>query len=325
MHLKQCVIRAALGLGLSVAGLSTALAQTFPAKPISIIVTVAAGGAADISLRMISQKVGDVLKQPLVIENRPGGNGVVAAVAVKQAAPDGYTLMMGHLSLALSSYLIANVPFDAVKDFKPVTTINLVTPFLTVPASSPARNVAELVALAKSRPKGLFYAHPGSGSASHLLPEKLRMATGIQLTPVIYKGASNLVADLVEGRSDLYFGSINVVLPQVDAGKLRILAVGSTQRWEQLPQIPTMAEAGFPGNELEFWFGLVAPAGTPDPVVRTLQQAFARVLAEPEIKLAYAKQGWRTGGITPEQFQKLYLEDRERWGQVIKEVGLKPE
>ncbi len=299
---------------------------TFPSKPINIIVPAAPGGAADASLRLIAPKLGENLRQQLVIESRPGANGVLGAMAVKQAAPDGYTLLAGHLGInSLSPFLIANLPFDAEKDFKPVTTISLLTPFLAVPSSSPARTVAELFAYAKTKPKGLFFGHPGAGTASHLLPEMMKMTSNLAFSGVVYKGAASLIADLVEGRLDLYFGSANVVLPQVDGGRLRILAVGATQRWEQLPTIPTMAESGYPGHDLEYWFGLFAPAGTPNAVIGVLQREFARVLAEPEIKQAYAKQGWRTGGATPDQFARLVTEDRERWGRVIKQIGLKPE
>ena len=311
---------------LALGGAVVATAQTFPSKPINVIQPGTPGGAADVAVRIIGQKVGENLGQQVVIESRAGGNGVLAALAVKQAPPDGHTLLVGHLGLSsLSPYLIANLPFDPDKDFKPITTLNLLTPFLAVTASSPARTVGELFAYAKAKPKGLFFGHPGAGSASHLLPEMMKMTSGLAFTAVAYKGAATLVSDLAEGRIDLYFGSINVVAPQVESGRLRILAVGAAQRWEQLSSIPTMTEAGYPGHELEYWFGLLAPAGTPDAVVRILQKEFARVLAEPETKQAYAKQGWRTGGATPEQFTKLIVEDRERWGRVIRQIGLKPE
>ena len=319
-------IGAALMALLVAGGIGEALAQAFPAKPVNIVVPAAPGGAADASLRLIAPKVAENLRQQIVIESRPGANGVVGAMAVRQAAPDGYTLLVGHLGLnSLAPFLIANLPFDSERDFRPVTTISLLTPFLAVPSSSPARTVAELFAHAKAKPKGLFFGHPGAGTASHLLPEMMKMSSNLDFSGVAYKGAAALIGDLVEGRLDLYFGSLNVVLPQVDGGRLRILAVGATQRWEQLPLIPTMAESGYPGHDLEFWFGLFAPAGTPNSVISVLQREFARVLADPEIKLAYAKQGWRAGGATPEQFAKLVVDDRERWGRVIKQIGLKPE
>lgn len=305
--------------------IAAANAQNYPLKPVTIIVPALPGGAAEAALRIVAQKVGDGLRHPLVIEARPGAAGVVGATAVKQAAPDGYTLLNGHLGqIALATFLVANVPYDPDKDFKPITTVNLLTPFLGVPASLPAKSVAELFAYAKAKPKGLFFGHPGAGAASHLLPEMMRMTSGLPFTGVAYKGASAVMADLLEGRVDIYFGSVNVMLPLVETGRLRILAVASAQRWEQLPDIPTMAEAGYPGHELEYWFGLFAPAGTPDAPLRVIQREFARVLAEPEIKLAYAKQGWRAGGATPEQFARQIADDRARWGKVIEQIGLKP-
>lgn len=316
------VLFAALAFG----GVAAAQAQSFPAKPVTVIVPALPGGAADAGLRVIAQKVGEGLKQPLVLESRPGAAGVVGATAVKQAAPDGYTLLSGHLGqIALPSFLIANLPYDPDKDFKPITTVNVVTPFLGVPANIPAKSVAELFAYAKAKPKGLFFGHPGAGTASHLLPEMMRMTSGLPFTGVAYKGASAVMADLLEGRVDLYFGSVNAMLPLVESGRLRILAVGSAQRWEQLPDIPTMAEAGYPGHELDYWFGLFAPAGTPDAPLRAIQREFSRVLSEPDIKLAFAKQGWRAGGISTEQFTRQIADDRARWGKVIKQIGLKPE
>ncbi len=305
------------------AAAAPARAQSFPSKPITIIVPAQPGGPADLGLRAITDKVSDDLRVPFIIQNRAsGGAGAVAAVAVKQAAPDGYTLLQGTASThAANKSLVADLPYDPVADFKPVCLLYTFYTILTVPAKSPARNVEELVALARTKPGGLFFLSSGYGTAAHLAGEMLKSASGAPMVHVPYKGMPQAINELLAGRADFFFTSQIVAGPFLRDGRLRVLAITSPRRVKELPDVPTMEEAGYPGFLMDTWFGVLAPAKTPDAIVHRLNEAFTRALARPELVSALDSQGLAPIGSSPEQFGAVIARDVARFGKVIRESG----
>jgi tripartite-type tricarboxylate transporter receptor subunit TctC len=316
----------ALCVTLMAAGATHAHAQSFPSKPIRLVVPFPPGGVTDPVARMVGEKVAHSLGQPVVVDNRPGGGGVIAATLVKQAAPDGYTLLMGHAGThAVNPHLYANLAYDPVKDFQPITLMISTAHILVVPEASRARSVSELVALAKSKPEGLTFASQGIGAGGHLLGELLRARTGTTLQHVPYKGSAPALQDLLAGRIDLFFDAVITSAPQVKGGKLRALAAASQRRTGLVPEVPTMAEAGYPGIELDFWFALFAPAGTPQPVVRTLRDAFVQALNSPSVVKFFTEQGLDVVTSTPEELAALIRADTERLGKIVREAGVRVE
>ena len=270
-----------------------AIAQTdhFPSRPITIVVPFPPGGSSDVVTRLVAQKLGDNLKTSIVIDNRGGGGGVPAAIAIKQATPDGYTLFLANNGLfAIMPALTADIRFDPIKDFQPITPLFAFPSVLVVPSGSPARTVKELVELARSKPGGLNYASQGVGSGGHILGEMFRLRSGAPMVHVPYRGAGPAVNDLVAGSVDFLFSSYVSAIGQVQAGKLRLLGWTSTRRSPALPDVPTMAEAGYPGTELEIWQGIVAPAGTPPAMVRKLNEEFVKAAQSPDIVRQVAAQ-----------------------------------
>jgi tripartite-type tricarboxylate transporter receptor subunit TctC len=301
-----------------------ASAQDWPAKPVRIVVSFAPGGAADVWARLIAEPLSAALKQSVVIENRGGGGGVPAAIAFKQAASDGYTLFLANNGLfAIMPAMTADIRFDPVRDFQPVTPLFSFPSVLVVPSGSPAKTAKELVALAKSRPNGLNYASQGVGSGGHILAEMLRLRSGAPLVHVPYRGAGPAVVDLAAGNVDLLFSSYVSAIGQVHAGKLRILGWTSTKRSPALPDVPTMAEAGYPGTELEVWQGIVAPLGTPAAIVRKLNTEFVKAAHAPDVVRKVAEQGIEMYTSTPDEMGKLIASDFDRLGKVVREAGIK--
>ena len=304
----------------------SAIAQTdqFPSRPITIIVPFPPGGSSDVVTRLVAQKLGENLKTNVVIDNRGGGGGVPAAIATKQMAPDGYTLFLANNGLfAIMPALTADIRFDPIKDFLPVTPLFSFPSVLVVPAASPAKTVKDLVALAKSKPGGLNYASQGVGSGGHILGEMFRLRSGAPFVHVPYRGAGPAVQDLAAGNVDLLFSSYVSAIGQVQGGKLRILGWTATKRSPALPDVPTMAEAGFPGTELEIWQGIVAPLGMPAPIVRKLNEEFIKAAKSPDIVAKVAAQAVEMYTTTPQEFAKLIAADVERLGKVIREAGIK--
>jgi len=303
---------------------ATAQTDQFPSRPITIIVPFPPGGSSDVVTRLVAQKFGENLKTNVVIDNRGGGGGVPAAIATKQMAPDGYTLFLANNGLfAIMPALTADIRFDPIKDFQPVTPLFSFPSVLVVPANSPAKTVKDLVALAKSKPGGLNYASQGVGSGGHILGEMFRLRSGASLVHVPYRGAGPAVQDLAAGNVDLLFSSYVSAIGQVQGGKLRILGWTATKRSPALPDVPTMAEAGFPGTELEIWQGIVAPVGMPAPIVRKLNEEFIKAAKSPDIVAKVAAQAVEMYTTTPQEFAKLIAADVERLGKVIREAGIK--
>ena len=299
-------------------------AQTFPSKTITFIVPFPPGGVTDPVARMVGAKMAESVKQPVIIENKPGASGIIAAEFVKRAPPDGYTVLMGFTgSHSVNPSLYSKLPYDPVKDFQPVTPLISTKHVLVVPAESPAKSVADLVALAKKSPNGLTFASQGVGAGGHLLGEMLKAKTGTNLTHVAYKGSAPALQDMLANRVDLFFDAVVTSLPYIKDGKLRALAVASPTRSSVLPNVPTMAEAGFPGIEMDQWFGMFVPAGTPAPVVAKLHDELVKAVRSPEVSDKITAQGLDVMTTTPDQFAALMKEDAVKLGKVVKESGAK--
>lgn len=298
-------------------------AQSYPAKPVTLIVPFPPGGI-DNMVRLVTQKASDRLGQPIVIENKPGASGMIAAQGVKQAAPDGYTLLLGHTGThAINQSLYASLPYDPVRDFAPITLLFSTSHVLVVPPGSAAGTIAELVALAKSRPNGLTFASQGIGTGGHLLGEMLKSRSGAPLTHVPYKGTAPAQADVMAGRVDLYFDGLVTSLPHIRAGKLNAIAAATRNPVPQLPKVPTTAQAGYPGVELDFWFAVFAPAGTPQPALDALHRAFVEAMKDPVVTGKMNDLALDIVTSSPAELSALMREDTRRLGAVVREAGVK--
>jgi tripartite-type tricarboxylate transporter receptor subunit TctC len=301
-----------------------AFAQPYPAKPVKIVVPFAAGGAVDIITRVLAERLAPALGQQVVVEPVVGAGGNIGSANVAKAAPDGYTLLMATTGThTINPGLYKSMPFDAVKDFAPVTVIASVPNLLVVHPSVPAKDVRELVALAKAQPGKLNFASFGHGTSNHLSGELLKSEAGIDVVHVPYKSAPQAVLELVGGQVSFAFVNAPLALPQVRAGKLRALAVTGAKRSPAIPDMPTMAEAGLPGFVVESWYGLMAPAGTPQPVIERLHRDTTAVLAKPELAEAFARQGADVITSTPAEFGAMVAKEKARWAEVIRKSGAK--
>jgi tripartite-type tricarboxylate transporter receptor subunit TctC len=304
------------------AAIDAVRADEFPVRPITVLVPFAPGGSSDIVMRLIAQKASESIKQPIVIENRPGAAGNVAALAIKNAPPDGYLLMMGHTGThAINPSLYRDLKFDPIKDFQPITALIAFNNILVVPQVSPAKSVDELVALARSRPDGLSYGSQGVGTGGHLLGEMLARQSGAKFVHVPYRGIAPAVTDTVAGRMDLLFSSYISAAGHIESGRLRMLAIAGSERNPAIPQVPTMAEAGYPGVQMQQWFGLFAPAGTPAAVIGKLNAEFVKALQHDEVRGTLVQQLATVIAGTPEDFAVMIARDIGRLGQVVRDSG----
>ena len=309
----------ALALG---SGHAPAQPDGYPVRPITIVVPFPPGGSSDIVMRLLAGKVAERLRQPIVVDNRPGGAGNVAAMAIKHAPPDGYLLMMGHTGThAINPSLYGDLKFDPVKDFQPITALISFNNILVVPAASPARSVAELVMLARSRSDGLSYGSQGVGTGGHLLGELLARHAGVKLVHVPYRGIAPAVTDTVAGRMDLLFSSYISAAGHIEAGRLRMLAIAGGERHPRIPQVPTMGEAGYPEVQMQQWFGLFAPAGTPTEIVLRLNAEFVQALASEAIRGTLSSQAATVIPGSPDELAALVTRDIVRLGRVVRESG----
>jgi tripartite-type tricarboxylate transporter receptor subunit TctC len=300
-----------------------ASAQTYPTQPIKIIVATAAGGIADLVARTLAQKLSEGGKTALV-ENRTGGAGAIAADAAAKAPPDGYTLFIGmHSTNAILHHLVAKLPYDGIKDFAPVTNIVASANILVVHPDVPAKSMRELVGYAKSKPGKLIYASQGNGTSGHIVGEQFKQLAGIDLVHVPYRGAAPAIQDLVAGHVSLLFDIVPLARTQIAAGKVRALAVASPQRLEGLPDVPTMAEAGFPELEGGPWFGLLAPAGTPRAIIDLLNAETRKAFAAPDVRDRFLSQGMTLPLGTPEEFSAFIAAESIRWGDIVRKTGIR--
>lgn len=318
------MLSAGVAAALVAAGLTAAIAQSFPSRPITIVVPFPPGGVTDPIARFVGAKVAESTGQQVLVDNRAGAAGIIGAEVVKRAAPDGYTLYMGHAgSHAVNSAIYSKLPYDPVKDFRPITLMVQTGHLLVVHNDNPAKSAADLVSLSKSRPNGLSYASQGVAAGGHLLGEMFRMATGANFQHIAYKGSAPAVQDLLANRVDFFFDSPITSGPQIRDGKFRLLGVASKTRHRMFPGTPTMAELGYPGVELDYWFALYAPAGTPQPVVRRLNEEFVKALRHPDTMKRFGDQGLDIVTSTPEELAALATADALRLGKVARDAGVK--
>ncbi len=300
---------------------SPALAQDFPNRPVRIIVPYPPGGATDLLARQVGAKMPALLGQPVVIENKAGASGGIGFDYVAKAAPDGYTLLMGTANMTIVP-AFSKTPYDPVKDFAPVSTLVASQNLLTIRPTLPAKSVAELVAYAKANPGKLTYGTSGVGTPLMTI-ELLKSLTGIEMLNVPYKGDAPAIADLLGGQIDMYASTISGLVEHVRAGKLRALGVTGKQRAASLPDVPTIAEAGVPGYELNSWYGILAPAGTPAPIVRKLNDALVSIVAMPDVREQMIAGGSEPSSSTPEQFAAIVRGDVDKYAKLVKELNLK--
>jgi len=294
----------------------------FPAKPVQLIVPVAAGGPTDIVARMLGDKLSSLWGQPVVIENKAGAGTNIGNEYVARSIPDGYTMLFGTASLAVNPSLYRTLNYDPVKDLAPVSLVTELAYFVFVPNSSPARSVEELIAYAKSHPGKLTMGSPGTGSAPHMAAMLFLQMAGIQMTHVPYRGASPAFNDLIPGRLDCYFGS-GTLLSFAQSGQVRVLATTGPKRDAAAPDVPTLAEAGVPGYAVTAWQALFVPAGTPAKIIRQVSVDTVTALDDPAIKTKLAKSGYVAGGSSPQQLEALLKSEIVKWGAVITSMGLK--
>ncbi|HEV2007328.1 MAG TPA: tripartite tricarboxylate transporter substrate binding protein [Burkholderiales bacterium] len=302
-----------------------ASAQSYPAKPIRVVVPFPPGGAADTLLRPLSVKLGELLTQQIVADPRPGANGNIAAEIVARAPADGYTLLFANSSLPISMSLYDKLPFDAVKDFTPVSLVALTPSVLVVHPSLPVRSVKDLIALAKKQPGKLNFASGGVGNTMHLAAELLDTMAGIRMTHVPYKGAGPAIVDVIGGQCDLVFVNIAPVLAHIRAGKVIAIAVTSRNRAAVLPEVPTVAESGMPGYESTTWYGFLGPTALPRDIVIRLNGAIVAAVGAREMRERYVALGSDPETSTPEQFAAYLRNDIVNWSKVVKASGAKAE
>ncbi|HTS40082.1 MAG TPA: tripartite tricarboxylate transporter substrate binding protein [Xanthobacteraceae bacterium] len=299
-------------------------AQTnYPDKPIRILVGFPVGGPPDIVARLLADKFTDALRIPVVVENITGAGGNVAVDRAAKSAPDGYTLVMASSAITINASLYEKVPYDPIKDLAPISIAVFTPSILVVNNDVPAKSVKELVALARANPGKLSYGHAGIGTPAHLSGEVFKAVAGINILPVPYRGIPALLPDLVAGRITMTLPNMSVVLPLVREGKLRALAVISPTRAAALPDLPTMAEAGLPGFDVPIWFGLMAPAGTPQPIIDRLHRETVRVLAAPDVRQRYGALGLEVAANTPAEFSAVIKSEIPRWAKLIDEARIK--
>ncbi len=300
-------------------------AQNYPSRPVRLIVGFAPGGGVDINARMLAPKLTEYLGQQVVVENVPGAGTNIANERVARAAPDGYMLLINTATVAINMSLYRNLPFDTLRDFAPVSVFSESPNVLVVNAKLAAQNVKELVAMARSAPGKLNYSSAGVGTTQHLAAELFKLRTGTFIVHIPYKGTAPSMTALIAGEVDLSFANIPSIHGHLKSGRLRALAVTAARRDPQLPDVPTMKEAGVEGVEVVVWYGVFAPAGTPREIVQKLADGIVRATRDPEVRRRMLEQGAEPVGSTPEEFAKLLREEVARWAEVVKISGARAE
>jgi tripartite-type tricarboxylate transporter receptor subunit TctC len=299
-------------------------AQSYPAKPIRIVVPFPAGGPLDVTARAIGQKLSEAWGQPVVIDNRPGAGGNIGADLVAKSAPDGYTILEGALSThAVNVSLYGKMPYDPLKDFAPITLVATTPNVLVVNPGLPVHSVTELVAYAKAHPGALSFGSGSNGSAGHLAGELFKMEAGVDMVHVPYKGAAPALQGLLAGDTQLMFDNLASSTPQLKAGRLTALAVTTARRTALMPELPTLAESGLPGFDITTWWGFLAPAGTPKEIVAKWNAEVVRILSTAEMKAFFAQQGAEPAPTTPDQFAELIRSEIPKYAKIVKASGAK--
>ena len=302
---------------------ASAWAQDYPAKPVRMVLPFPAGGGSDTIARVLAQRLSSSLGQQVVVDNRAGASGNIAAEIVVKSVPDGYTLLFGNSSLSISPAVFEKLAYDPVRDLMPISMVSSYPFVLVVHPSLPVRTVRELVSLAKAKPDALSYSSAGAGTMSHLAMELLRLRTGVKTTHLPYKGAAPATVGLLSGEAQLAFIVLPVAQAQINAGKLRGLGVAAAKRSAVIPKVPTMLEAGVADNEAVQWNGLFAPAKTPPPILDRLHREVVKALATSEVRQRFEAEGADPVGSTPSEFAAFFRVEAEKWGEVAKRSGTK--
>jgi tripartite-type tricarboxylate transporter receptor subunit TctC len=324
MNIRGVIAHLLLAVGLLAPVSGSVLAQSYPAKPIRLIIPFPPGGSTDILGRSLAQKLSEAWGQQVIVDNRGGAGGTIGADLAAKAPADGYTLLMGHIgTLAVNVALYPKLSYDPVKDFMPVSLVALVPNVLVVHPSLPAKTVAELVAYARANPGKLNYSSGGNGSAAHLAVEYFKLQTKTDIVHVPYKGTGPSVTDLIAGQVSMTMTGAPAVMPHVQSGRIRALGVSSPQRIPALAQIPTVAESGVPGFDATQWYGVVAPAGTPREIVTKLNAEIRKIMQSKEMLERLNTEGAISAAGTPEQFDAYIKSEIARWGTVVRAAGMK--
>ena len=322
MHIRKLLVTAFASLALMP---MAALAQTYPVKPIRLVVPYAAGGATDIVARTIAQKISEALGQQVIVDNKPGGATQIGTDIVARSAADGYTLLMVPATSATNPHLYAKLPYDINKDLTPVVLATIVPAFLVVNASLPVNSVKELVAYCRANPGKVSFASAGNGSVLHLAGEWFKMINGLDIQHIPYKGSAPAIADLIGGQVQFSFENLPPAQPHIKSGRLRMLAQATLERMSTLPDIPTMQELGYPGFDASAFFGVMVPAGTPKAIIQRLNSEINRALASADVREHLLSQGAIPVGGTPEYLTEHMRKESVKWAKIIKDSGAKPD
>ena len=315
---------ASLAAGLLAVVAFSVQAQGYPGKPIRLVVPFASGGSSSIVARSMAAEMEKSLGQPFIVDNKPGGGGNVAMQEVAKSDPDGYTLIIGHVgTLAVNPYMFSKLPYDVDRDFAPVSLLAIVPAIFVVHESVPAKDLREFVALAKKSPGKLYYGSAGNGSAGHLAMEYLKQAAGIDIQHVPYKGTGPNIIDLVAGRTQAASTGTPALMQHVKSGKLRAIATGTSKRLLALPDVGTVAEQGYPGFETSQWYGLNAPAKTPEAIIQRLAAEVAKATRSPAVRDRFAVDDAEAVSTTPAEYGAFIRKEQERWGKVVRAAGIK--
>ena len=300
-------------------------AQSYPSKPIRWIVPSSAGGANDVLARIVGQKLTQAWGQQVVVDVRPGAGGIIGSDLAAKAPPDGYTILIVAPGYALNPYFYKSLPYDTIKDFERITVLGVAPNVLVAHPSVPAKNVKELIALARSRPGQMNYASSGRGTGGHLCAELFQDLGKVRMVAVNYKGAGDATRAVVSGEVGLLFSATGAVMPMAQAGKLRMMGVTSIKRSALLPDVPTIAEQGLPGYDYLGWYGALAPAKTPGDILSKLHAEMVKAVRSPDVIERFAQFGFEPSGITPEEFTALVQSEMARWGKLLRAIGVQPE
>ena len=323
LWLRRCFV---ISVAITLATISGTRAQTYPARYITLVVPIAAGGPPDLYARLVANGLSDALGQQVIVENRPGAGTTIAAASVARAAPDGYTLLLAEIAFVAAPNLFANLSYVPLRDFVPIVSVCRSNMFLVVTRSFAAKTVSDLVAMAKAKPGEVQYVNPGLGTPPHLAALAFTRATATSMMPISYRGSGPAVADLLGGQVPIIFLGLSASAPQVQSGKLRALAVTGPQRLEEFPNVPTFRESGIDLGGLEngTWFGIVAPAGTPAPIIEKLNDAVNQILKDPKIRSGFREAFATVVGGTPKEFGVFLQSQQTFWHEALEAAGIRP-
>jgi tripartite-type tricarboxylate transporter receptor subunit TctC len=323
--MKTNIIKAVSAIGLVLCAFSAAASDNYPSRPIKWVVPFPPGGAMDVMARTLGEKLAQSMKQPVVVENRPGAGGTIGSGIVAKSEPDGYTMMIVSIGHAVNPSLYPKLSYDATKDFEPVSLVGIVPNILVVHPTVKANNVKELIALAKAEPGKFTYASAGNGTTVHLAAELFNSMAGVDVMHVPYKGSAPAVTDLIGGQVNMMFDSVSSAKPFVESGKLKALAVTTSKRSSLFPNVPTVAESGLPGYELSGWYAVFVPGKTPKPIVDRLNTELVTALRQPDVRARFAQIGAEPVGSSPQELANNLKAETVRWSKVVREQNIKPD